>query len=125
MAAFALVVFATIIGGSRTSEGSTQVASAPTIVVLFVDILPGGNHTAVAERLFASEAAAAKADAACDRFAVLEQSGLPNHYILYSVWRDASAYAAHESSAHTRRLRKRLQPLIGSPIDERLYRRLE
>ncbi len=93
---------------------------------MFVDVIPGADHKAYAERLFAAERAASKADTGCERFVVLEQIGLlQNHFTLSSVWHDAGAFAAHEGSSHTRAFRKALQPLIGSPVDERVNTRIE
>ncbi len=57
----------------------------------------------------------------CVRFEVLQQEGRPNHLTLVGVWKDQKAFDAHDSSAWTKKLREQMQPLIGSPWDERLH----
>jgi quinol monooxygenase YgiN len=54
------------------------------------------------------------------RFDLLQDNGPSNHFTLIEVWKDSKAFAAHESADHTKRFREKLQPLLGSPFDERL-----
>jgi quinol monooxygenase YgiN len=39
-------------------------------------------------------------------------------------WADQKAYDAHNSAPHTRQFRDLLQPMLGSPFDERLHTEL-
>jgi quinol monooxygenase YgiN len=59
------------------------------------------------------------------RFDVWQHTMRANHFTVVEVWRDQKALDAHTAAAHTRQYRETLQPLAGSPLDERLYKALE
>jgi quinol monooxygenase YgiN len=44
-----------------------------------------------------------------------------NHFTVIEVWRDQKAFDAHVAAAHTKKYRDDLQPMTGSPLDERAY----
>jgi quinol monooxygenase YgiN len=48
-----------------------------------------------------------------------------NHFTVFEVWRDQSALDAHVAAAHTRAYRDTVQPISGSPVDERVYTAVE
>jgi quinol monooxygenase YgiN len=56
------------------------------------------------------------------RFDALQQASRANHFTIIALWRDDKAVAEHVAAAHTRQFRTALQPMIGSPYDERLYK---
>jgi quinol monooxygenase YgiN len=37
------------------------------------------------------------------------------------VWESQKAFEGHESAEHTKKLREKIQPMLGSPFDERLH----
>ena len=41
------------------------------------------------------------------------------------VWRDQKALDAHVAAAHTKQYRDTLQPMTGSPLDERVYKAID
>jgi len=41
------------------------------------------------------------------------------------VWQSREAFEAHDASPHTRAYREKLQPMLGSPFDERLHYELQ
>jgi len=53
---------------------------------------------------------------------VLRQVSNPNHFTVVESWASRDAYNAHISSDAAREFHKQLDPLLGSPHDERLYR---
>jgi quinol monooxygenase YgiN len=55
-------------------------------------------------------------------FILITQEGTTNHFKLIEVFRDMRAFDAHVSAAHTVTFRTNLDPLLGAPYDERLYR---
>ncbi len=57
----------------------------------------------------------------CTRFEILQQDGRPNHLTLVGIWKDKKAFDAHDSAPYTKAFRERMQPLVGSPWDERLH----
>ena len=48
-----------------------------------------------------------------------------NHIAIVEVWQDKKAYDEHIAAAHTRQFRQQLDPMLGSPYDERLHHSLE
>jgi quinol monooxygenase YgiN len=57
----------------------------------------------------------------CERFELLQQSDRGNHFALVEVWRDQAAFDAFTAADQTRQFRTQIQPLLGSPFDERLH----
>jgi quinol monooxygenase YgiN len=55
-------------------------------------------------------------------FTLITQEGTDNHFQLIEVFRDMRAFDAHVSAAQTVTFRTKLDPLLGAPYDERLYR---
>jgi quinol monooxygenase YgiN len=80
--------------------------------------------TAEAGGLLKQLAATCRKDLGCLSFEVLQQVGGPNHFTLVEAWTDSAAFEAHESEKETREIRAKLLPILGSPFDERLNRRL-
>jgi len=55
------------------------------------------------------------------RFEVLQHAMRGNHFTVIEQWRNQDALEAHVATAHARAYRDALQPLTGSPLDERVY----
>lgn len=85
-------------------------------VVTHVDVVPPGDPTTMLRKLVAES----RAEPGCLRFDVLQDAARANHFTLIEAWRDQQARDVHAAAAHTRQYRDALQPLIGSPLDERL-----
>jgi quinol monooxygenase YgiN len=56
------------------------------------------------------------------RYDVLQHAIRANHFTVVEVWRNQQALDAHAAAAGSRRYRDALQPMTGSPLDERVYR---
>jgi quinol monooxygenase YgiN len=94
-------------------------AQEPVYVVTHIDLLPNGVPVGVvALKQFAMETTK---ETGCVRFEVLQQDGRPNHLTLVGIWKDRKAFDAHDSALYTKEFREKMQPLIGSPWDERLH----
>jgi quinol monooxygenase YgiN len=91
-------------------------------VVTHVDI---GGGAAGAPQILLRLAEASRREPGCLRFDVLQHTTRANHFTVIESWTDPSALEAHAAAAHTREYRDALQPLSGSPLDERLYKILE
>ncbi len=63
-------------------------------------------------------------DAGEKEFHVLQEMGHPNHFTLVEKWAGRAAYEAHNIAPHTRHFRDRIQPMLGSPFDERIHTEL-
>ena len=48
-----------------------------------------------------------------------------NHITIVEVWQNQKAVDEHEAAAHTKEFRKQIDPILGSPYDERLHLNLE
>lgn len=57
-------------------------------------------------------------------FQVLREVNHPNHFTLVEEWSTQKDYARHNIAVHTRHCRDQLQPMLGSPFDERLHTEL-
>jgi quinol monooxygenase YgiN len=55
------------------------------------------------------------------RFDVLQHAMRGNHFTVIEGWQNQDALDAHVATAHARAYRDALQPLTGSPLDERVY----
>jgi quinol monooxygenase YgiN len=90
-------------------------------VVTHVDLTP--NYTADGVPLLQKFAADSRKDPGVLRFDLL-QEGRKNHLAIVSVWENQAAFDAHVEAAHTKQFREKLQPMLGSPFDERLHHAL-
>jgi quinol monooxygenase YgiN len=83
-----------------------------------VDTAPGDQVPGLLKRL----AEASRQDEGNVRFDVLQHTMRANHFTVIETWRSQRALDAHAAAAHTRQYRDELQPMTGSPLDERLYK---
>jgi quinol monooxygenase YgiN len=56
------------------------------------------------------------------RFDVLQNAMRMNHFTIVETWDSENAFEAHAASAHARQFRGTIQPALGSPFDQRLYK---
>src|SRR5579863_8061207 len=114
---FLLAVLPILLGAF--AQTGVAYAQEPVYVVTHIDLLPNGTTAGVAFlKQFAAETVKEKS---CVRFEILQQDGRPNHLTLVGIWKDKQGFDAHDSSAYTKELREKMQPLIGSPWDERVH----
>ena len=102
------------------ASGSTTADDEPLYVVTHVDVMP--KFTAPGRELLKRFTDESRKDTGAVRIEVLEELNRPNHSTVVEVWRDAKAYEDHLAAEHTRAYRTKLQPMLGSPFDERLHR---
>lgn len=86
-------------------------------VVTHVDVAPDPRVAGMLTRL----AEASRAEPGNLRFDVLQHALRANHFTVIETWRDQTALDAHVAAGHTRAFRDELQPLTGSPLDERSF----
>ena len=89
-------------------------------VVAHVDVMP--KFTMPGRELLKQFAVESRKDAGAVRIEILEEVSRPNHSTIVEVWKDRKSYDAHLEAEHTRASRTKLQPMLGSPFDERLHR---
>ena len=59
------------------------------------------------------------------RFDIVQHTMRANHFTIIEAWRDRKALDAHAAAAHTKQYRDDFGPMAGSPLDERVFERLE
>jgi quinol monooxygenase YgiN len=92
-------------------------------VVSHVDIGGGGKIDVPA--LLRRLAEASRAEPGALRFDVTQHTVRANHFTVVEIWADQQALDRHAAAPHTKQFRDEVQPVSGSPLDERVYRRVE
>ena len=98
-------------------------ARSAVVVVTHVDI--GGGGQVDVPGMLKQLADASRAEAGCLRFDVTQHTMRANHFTVVELWRDQEALDRHGSAAHTKQFRDAVQPVAGSPLDERTFKRAE
>jgi quinol monooxygenase YgiN len=102
--------------------GAPPAAAGRTVsVIAHVDVSPDPRVAPMLVRL----AVAARAEAGNLRFDVMQHTMRANHFTIVETWQSQEALDAHVAAADTRQYRDELQPLTGSPLDERVYTAVE
>ena len=106
-------------------SAAASATGRPIHVVSHVDIGGGGAGLAGAPAMLGALAEASRKERGNLRFDVLQHAMRANHFTVVESWADQAALDAHAAAAHTRRYRDALQPISGSPLDERTYLAVE
>jgi quinol monooxygenase YgiN len=105
---------------ARGSAGDAQAV----YVISHVDVGPN-LQTQPPGPLLTKLAEASRKEPGNLRFDVLQHTMRGNHYTVVEGWRNQQAFDAHVAATHTRQYRDTLQPMTGSPLDERVYKGIE
>jgi quinol monooxygenase YgiN len=97
-------------------------ADESVCVVTHVDVIP--PMTDAGRTLLKGFAAESRKDAGAIRVEVFEDLGRPNHSTVVEIWKNRKAYDDHLAVDHVKTYRAKLQPMLGSPFDERLHRQV-
>jgi quinol monooxygenase YgiN len=90
-------------------------------VISHVDVTPNPQVPVMLRQL----AEVSRKETGNVRFDVYQHTMRANHFTVVEVWRDQKALDAHVASPHARQYRDTLQPMTGSPLDERVYRAID
>ena len=88
-------------------------------MVTHVDVTP--NYADDAAKLLRQFAADSRKDSGSVRFELLGDLSRKNHFTFVGVWENQGAFNAHLEANHSKEFRNKLQPMLGSPFDERLH----
>lgn len=105
------------------SPANAQNADERLYVVTHVDVL-GQNGAAEAAKMLHQFAVDSRNDQGSVRFEVLRDPDRLNHFTMVEVWGSRQDFESHLAASHTRAFREKLQPMLGSPFDERLHKLL-
>jgi quinol monooxygenase YgiN len=92
-------------------------------VVTHVDLTP--NYGVDGTKLLQKFAADSRKDKGAVRFELYQDLSRKNHFSIVGVWENQAAFDAHLEADHTKQFREKLQPMLGSPFDERLHNLLQ
>jgi quinol monooxygenase YgiN len=92
-------------------------------VVTHVDIVP--PNTAAGTKLVQQYVADSRKDKGIVQIEASAQISRVNHISIVEVWQNQKAFDEHVAAAHTRQFRQQIDPMLGSPYDERLHLLLE
>lgn len=92
-------------------------------VVTHVDIIP--PQKAAGTKLVQQYVADTRKDPGLVRIEAGSEISRDNHISIIEVWQNQKAFDEHIASAHTRQFRQQIDPMLGSPYDERLHKSLE
>jgi quinol monooxygenase YgiN len=88
-------------------------------VVTHVDVVP--NEAVAGTKLLKQYVEDSRKDKGAVRVEAYIQISRVNHFSVVEVWENRQALDAHEAAAHTKKFREQIDPLLGSPYDERLH----
>jgi len=119
---FSLLAVAACGMGLRTLA-QDRAASDKVYVVTHVDIIP--PQAAAGTKLVQQYVVDTRKDAGLVRIEAASEISRGNHISILEVWQDKKAFDEHIAAARTRQFRQQLDPMLGSPYDERLHHSLE
>lgn len=105
-------------------NGSAKPDSQAVYVISHVDVapnLPGPPPGPLLRTL----AEASRKEPGNVRFDVVQHTMRANHYTVVEGWRNLQAFDAHVAAPHTKQYRDALQPMTGSPLDERVFKAID
>jgi quinol monooxygenase YgiN len=106
-----------------TTRGARVDERANFYVITHVDI--AASNLTLVETALHDLAAAGRQSSGNLGFEILQQINHPNHFNLVSAWLGEAPFRVFAASAGAREFRQTVAPLLGSPYDERLFRRVD
>ncbi len=116
------LLFVAILGLGGLSAAQDTGLKDRIYVVTHVDTLPGNGPAAKLLQQYVTES---RKDKGAVRIELYVQISRTNHFSLVEVWENQQAFDAHLAAAHTKQFREQIQPMLGSPFDERLHQIIE
>ena len=107
-----------------TARSSPQPDGQAVYVIAHVDVAPN-QQTQPPGPLLTTFAETSRKEPGNLRFDVVQHAMRANHFTVIEGWRNQQALDAHVAAAHTRSYRDTLQPMTGSPLDERVYKAID
>jgi len=103
------------------ASGRAEPTGRSVFVVSHVDVTPDPKIAGMLKEL----AEKSRLEEGNVRFDVLAHTMRSNHFEVIETWQNQKALENHAAAAHTRQYREDLQPALGSPLDERIYKAIE
>jgi quinol monooxygenase YgiN len=99
---------------------AAQTTGKRLYVVTHVDIIGTGTNLPNGIALMREFAADSQKDPGAIRVEVLQQDSRKNHFTIVEEWQSRKAFEVHWAAEHSKRFREKIEPMLGSPFDERL-----
>jgi len=103
------------------ASGGAEPTGRSVFVISHVDVTPDPKIAGMLKEL----AEKSRLEEGNVRFYVLAHTMRSNHFEVIETWQNQKALENHAAAAHTRQYREDLQPALGSPLDERIYKAIE
>jgi quinol monooxygenase YgiN len=103
------------------ASGRAEPTGRSVFVISHVDVTPDPKIAGMLKEL----AEKSRLEEGNVRFDVLAHTMRSNHFEVIETWQNQKALENHAAAAHTRQYREDLQPALGSPLDERIYKAIE
>jgi len=116
-AALSLSVWSLQAHAAMTS--TAKPSNAAIYAVVHIDVEPKDMKAAIP--LLTSYAQRAVLDPGLQHIDILQQENGGNHFTLLENFRSQAAYDTFVSKAYVKQMRASIQPMLGSPFDERLH----
>jgi quinol monooxygenase YgiN len=100
-----------------------QAARDKIYVVTHVDIIPPQKDAGT--KLVQQYITDSRKDQGLVRVEAGSEISRGNHISIVEVWQNRKAFDEHVAAGHTRQFRQQIDPMLGSPYDERLHQSLE
>ena len=100
-----------------------QAARDRIYVVTHVDIIPPQKDAGT--KLVQQYVTDTRKDQGLVRVEAGAEISRGNHISIVEVWQNKKAFDEHVAAAHTRQFRQQIDPMLGSPYDERLHQSVE
>jgi quinol monooxygenase YgiN len=116
-----LILVAGAVAGAVLAQG--QEMRDRIYVVTHVDIIPPQKDAGT--KLVQQYVVDTRKDPGVVRIEAGAEISRGNHISLVEVWQSRKTFDEHVAAAHTRQFRQQIDPMLGSPYDERLHQNLE
>jgi quinol monooxygenase YgiN len=103
------------------ASGAAEPTGRSVFVISHVDVTPDPKIAGMLKEL----AEKSRLEEGSVRFDVLAHTMRSNHFEVIETWQNQRALDNHAAAAHTRKYRDDVQPALGSPLDERIYKTIE
>jgi quinol monooxygenase YgiN len=103
------------------ASGAAEPSGRSVFVISHVDVTPDPKIAGMLKEL----AEKSRLEEGSVRFDVLAHTMRSNHFEVIETWQSQKALDNHAAAAHTRKYRDDVQPALGSPLDERIYKAIE
>jgi quinol monooxygenase YgiN len=103
------------------ASGAAEPTGRSVFVISHVDVTPDPKIAGMLKDL----AEKSRLEEGNVRFDVLAHTMRSNHFEVIETWQNQKALDNHAVAAHTRQYRDDVQPALGSPLDERIFKVIE